>query len=267
MIKIDFVAGTHGHFLEYVANVYIMQTLPSNTSIFTDAGASHRADAAYFHNKIIQCGHFSYENLPFDDTDSVIQIVVENNDINQFIVTTNLIYRCADIGFDNHMMQIPQSTRDNSVLYRNDWYSKFNEYSKYGLSHQMNANIPNECFEFDFNAFYCFTKFCKELNKLAFFLNQAFFPNDSLYVLWHEFITNNQGWKSFNKCNKIIENIFSNKTSIIDCTIIEQGWINYNISKICRLYDGSLFDNENYPIDTKLVYNEIQNHLNVIRYE
>ena len=25
MIKIDFVAGTHGHFLEYVANVYIMQ--------------------------------------------------------------------------------------------------------------------------------------------------------------------------------------------------------------------------------------------------
>lgn len=66
MIKIDFVAVAHGHFLEYVANVYIMQTLPSNTSIFTDAGASHRADAAYFHNKIIKCGHFSYENYPID---------------------------------------------------------------------------------------------------------------------------------------------------------------------------------------------------------
>ena len=75
MIKIDFVAGTHGNFLEYVANVYIMQTLPSNTSIFTDVGASHRADAAYIHNKIIKSGHFSCDNLPFDDTDKVIRIV------------------------------------------------------------------------------------------------------------------------------------------------------------------------------------------------
>ena len=269
MIKIDFVAGAHGHFLEYVANVYIMQTLPSNTSIFTDAGVSHRADAAYLHNKIIKCGHFSYENLPFDDTDRVIRIVCGvGNDTSHFIINTNIIYRAGDLGFATHMEGIPQSTRDNSVLYRNAWYSKFNEYNKYGYVHDfIFPIIPNECFEFDFNAFYCFTKFCKELNKLAFFLNQAFFPNDSLYVLWHEFITNNQGLKSFNKCNKIIENIFSNKTSSIDCTIIEQGWINYNISKICRLYDGSLFDNENYPIDTKLVYNEIQNHLNVIRYE
>lgn len=266
MIKIDFVAGAHGNFLEYVANVYIMQTLPSNVTIFTEAGASHCADNVYSRNKIIKCGHFSYENLTFDDTDSIIQIVVENNDINQFIVATNMIYRAGDLGFDNQMMGIPQFTRDNSVLYRNDWYSKFNEYSKYGQVHDfIFPIIINECF--DFNAFFCFTKFCKELNKLAFFLNQAFFPNDSLYVLWHEFITNNQGWQSFNKCNKIIDNIFSNNSTIIDCTIIEQGWINYNISKICRLYDGSLFEDENYPSDTKLVYNEIQKHLNVIRYE
>jgi len=34
MIKIDFHGSTHGHFLEYVSNVYIMQTTPSQRNIF-----------------------------------------------------------------------------------------------------------------------------------------------------------------------------------------------------------------------------------------
>lgn len=85
-----------------------MQTLPSNTSIFTDAGVSHRADAAYLHNKIIKCGHFSYENLPFDDTDRVIRIVCGvGNDTSHFIINTNIIYRAGDLGFVTHMEGIP----------------------------------------------------------------------------------------------------------------------------------------------------------------
>ena len=48
MIKIDFHGGTHGHFLEYVANVYIMQTTPSQASIFKPpAYSAHAADENY----------------------------------------------------------------------------------------------------------------------------------------------------------------------------------------------------------------------------
>ena len=60
MIKIDFHGSTHGHFLEYVTNVYIMQTTPSKTSIFKPPTYSaHAPDDNYKDNRLIKCGHFS----------------------------------------------------------------------------------------------------------------------------------------------------------------------------------------------------------------
>ena len=58
MIKIDFHAGTHGHFLEYVSNVYIMQTSPNQHNIFRPPTYSaHNLDTQYLHNRQIFCGH------------------------------------------------------------------------------------------------------------------------------------------------------------------------------------------------------------------
>lgn len=272
MIKIDFHGGTHGHFLEYVSNVYIMQTPPSTTNIFTTStGSAHQADSNYSDNKLIVCGHFSREEFPnkrIHETDTVIRIITDTDkDDLFFIIYYNLLHKAGDVGITAQLMNAPTHIRHDTMAYRNQFYSKCNERQIYSDFFPQFCNIPNAVFEFPVDAFFSFTNFCKKLNELAFFLNQTFFPDDTLYQLWGMFIERNQGWHAYNKCNTIIENVFANLPYEFSCNIIEEGWINYNLSKICRIYSGPMFDDAQYPTNTQDIYNIIQLHLEGLRYE
>jgi hypothetical protein len=183
-----------------------------------------------------------------------------NDDI--FLVTlTNLIYKAGDHGIDRQLLRIPDDIRNNPVLHRNIWYSKFQERVLYSTHYKKFIPVTSEVFEFSFNSFFCFAAFCAELNKVAKFLNQTFYPDSSLYALWKQFIDVNQGWQSYIKCNQIIEDIFSNKFVNIDCSIIEEGWLNFKLANICRIYNGPLFDNPVYPTNTQIIYNILQEYL------
>lgn len=260
-IKIDFYGSTHGHFLEYVSNVYIMQTTPSKTSIFKPPTFSaHNADHNYLEDRVIECGHFSSKNnIAIDDI--VIRISVPDNDNMFFVAITNLIYKAGDIGFEKQLLEIPESVRIDPVQHRENWYSKFAEKKLYADFYHNFQCISNPVFEFPFESFFCFKDFCIALNKLATFLNQTFFPDQSLWKLWSEFIQHNQGWQSYINCNDILEKCFSNQDRQIDCTVIEQGWINYNLSKMCRLYQGPLFNEVVYPSSTDHMQQLIKQHL------
>jgi hypothetical protein len=84
-------------------------------------------------------------------------------------------------------------------------------------------------------------------------------------MLWEEFITKNQGWQSYIKCNQVLEHAFANKAASIDCTVLEEAWINYNLSQVCKLYTGPLFEGGQYPTDTQLMYEIILNHTKSLR--
>jgi hypothetical protein len=266
MIKIDFHGSTHGNFLEYTSNVYIMQTDPGQSVLFNSVGASHAVDNTYLKNRQIKCGHYSSSNIKFNNTDQVIRITIDPLDDQQFFIAlTNLMYRAGDVGIEKQMLHIPDSVRKDPVAIRNNWYSKFSERNNYGDIYKKFTKIDQSIFEFPFSAFYSFPKFCKSLNEMAAFLNQTFFPDQSLFVLWKKFIEMNQGVQSYNKCNTILENIFANCDTTIDCTVIEQGWINYNLSKICRMYNGSMFEQEQFPTNPQSIYQEIKQHLEYLQ--
>lgn len=266
MIKIDFHGSTHGHFLEYISNVYIMQTDPGQSVLFNSLGASHAVDNIYLRNRQIKCGHYSSHGIQFKNTDQVIRITIDTSDDQQFFIAlTNLMYRAGDVGFEKQMLSIPDIIRKDPIAIRNNWYSKFNERDSYSNFYNKFTDVTQPLFEFSFGAFYSFPEFCKQLDKLAAFLNQTFFPDQSLFKLWKKFIDMNQGAQSYNKCNTILENIFANHDMAIDCTIIEQGWINYNLSKMCRIYNGSMFEHDQYPINTQDIYKEVEQHLVYLR--
>lgn len=265
-IKIDFHGSTHGHFLEYVSNVYIMQTDPGASQLFNANGASHAVDSVYLKNREIICNHYSSKNIKFNNDDCIIRITIDPTDDRQFFIAlTNLMYRAGDAGLERQLLKIPNNVRQDLVAYRNEWYSKFNERHLYSDFYKKFAKINQPVFEFPFDAFYNFSKFCKNLNEMAAFLNQTFFPDQSLFVLWKKFIEMNQGVQSYNKCNTILENIFANCDTTIDCTVIEQGWINYNLSKICRIYNGSMFEQEQFPTNPQSIYQEIKQHLGYLQ--
>lgn len=266
MIKIDFHGSTHGHFLEYVSNVYIMQTDAGQSKLFNSNGAAHEVDDVYLENRQIYCDHYSSLQIPFASNDKVIRITIDSDDDNQFyIALVNAIYRAGDVGFEKHIMQTPDVIRNQPVEHRNNWYSKITERHKYmNLFTDFDQSVV-QVYDFPFTSFYSFQDFCKNLNALAFALNETFFPDQSLGSIWKKFIDLNQGYHSHRKCQQILENIFANADMEFDCTIIEQGWINYNLSKICRMYTGSMFENEHYPTNTKEIYKEVCRHLEWLR--
>ena len=269
MIKIDFREGTHGHFLEYVSNVYIMQTTPSQCSIFKPPTYSaHAPDEHYLSSRLIQCNHYSTPefNLEIKDNDNIIRIVIDvTDDAMFFIALTNIMFKAGDLGLEKQLLSIPDRIRNDPVAHRNNWYSKLSERESYVSQYHNFLPVKNAVFNFSFNSFFCFTDFCKDLNSLAEFLNQTFFLDDSLYDLWCQFIKVNQGWQSYIKCNQLLEDTFSNNSVAISCTVLEQGWINYNLSKICRLYNGKIFEDIDYPDNTQIIYNLVRDHLAKLR--
>ena len=80
MIKIDFHGSTHGHFLEYVSNVYIMQIDAGYSKLFTSSGAAHDVSELYRQNQLIYCGHLSKNYHQFDQDDLVVRISVDTHD-------------------------------------------------------------------------------------------------------------------------------------------------------------------------------------------
>lgn len=262
-IKIDFHGSTHGHFLEYVANVYIMQTPKSAGSIFKPPTFSaHNRDHNYLSHRMIFCGHFSAANN-ISNNDIVIRILPPVNDNSFFIATTNLMHKAGDIGFEKQMLSIPDSVRTDPVAYRNNWYSKFNERDNYGKYYQEFAPVSCKLFEFPFESFFSFKEFCSSLSLLADFLEQTFFLDQSLYDLWKEFMGYNQGWNSYIKCDVIFEDIFAGRDNAISCSVLEQSWLNYNLSKICKIFQGPMFDAVEYPSTTSAIYSVVQDHMSV----
>lgn len=269
MISIDFHGSTHGHFLEYVSNVYIMQTAPGRSSLFNELGASHNADSEYKSNRLIRCNHYS-RDCPDELTRSekIIRITFNrNNDKWFYIAFVNLMFRAGDVGLEQQLLNIDEKTRGNAVALRNNFYSKFNERNVYVAEYANFVPVADSIpvFDFPFSAFYSFDQFCVTLNSLAKFLDQTFFVDSSLTELWDKFIELNQGWKSYTKCHDLIQQILGDRDFIINCSTIEESWINYNLSNICRVYSGPMFDNNEYPTNCKDIYLEIQKQLAELR--
>jgi len=271
MIKIDFHAATHGHFLEYVTNIYIMGTNPGYSSPFTpNVGSAHNTDDIYQANKVVRCGHFTkvsgghyadpkYIDHVFNPTDQIIKIdIQQSNDKAYIIALTNLLYRAGTSLQDNLLNSFPEHIRNDRIAFRNDFFSKINERELYG---NLFPQIPDsvDCtFNFPFMCFYSFVEFAKKLKELADWLGREFVYKPELYLLWAEFISRNQGYTSFNKCSKIIENILGNINSSIEgCTELEEAWINYNIVKVTGNYLPILFNNVQYPTSTQDIYKEL----------
>lgn len=266
MIKIDFHAGTHGHFLEYVTNVFIMNTNPGYISPFTPGvGNSHNTDDIYQQNKTVRCGHFStnagghfaddkYRGHQFHYTDIIIRINVnQSNDRQFFVALTNLLHRAGE-SHESNLLSFPEEIRNNPVRYREDFFAKINERDLYCNQFPNLEELDIPTFDFPFEHFFSFYNFVKSLTKMAEWLKLPFEANNRLYILWAEFIKLNQGLQSHNKCSTIIESALNNVDCDFESTILEQAWINYNLSKHCNVYDGPLYSSAIYPTNAKEIY-------------
>lgn len=277
MEKIDFFAGTHGHFLEIIINLFIHRIEYNNNEIFDKHGACHMPVFESTYIRPIKCAHYSYVNTPFNDDDLVIEIFCEPDDMLPAI--TNLLLRAGYIK-DGHspfdldnleistiekLSQIPKADyflqtlikehgfREHypRSLLRNYFYSKFAS-PEHGIDVFNQFNHKGLSLRFPMRSFYQLDTFYSELNRCAFFLNQNFYPTLRTANLWSEFMKKNQGYHSQQKCNFALECILSGKSANIESfNIVEEAWILYKISRMFRCYDHPLLSADEFITDTK----------------
>lgn len=270
--KIDFFGGLHGNYLELVVNVFIDQLeFDLKRPLFNENGACHLKNDYPEYVPITKADHWSFNRIPFDDDDRVIRIVPKKQDM--LIAVTNNFLRAGDQNIDienlekntlfkmqkypklkNYMEQIKQDLGTkidySRAQIRNYFYSMFHD-DKNGIDMYNYFDTSTKHYhEFPFRSFFNFTEFVIALNQIAKFVELEFQPSTDLWSLHSDFLSKNQGYHSNLKCQKIIDSIFSRTPMQLDLTIIEEAWINYQLSQIVDFYDQSFLDLDLYPKNT-----------------
>jgi hypothetical protein len=275
MNKIDYFGGLHGNYLELVTNVFIFQNqYDVRQDIFGQNGACHIKNLDIEYEKFIYAEHWSHWGLPFSPKDLVVRIVPKQTDL--LIAVTNLFLRAGDQMID--LENLDQDTRaklstlakakellttleqqhgqrnawDRSIL-RNFFYSMLND-PENGID-MMNKFDPvaEKVYNFPLRAFFEVDEFYNELNGVARFFNQNFYPTADLYLLHRQFLDRNQGFASEQKCKQVWNDILAGHDQPLSLNILEEAWINWQIARSFRAYELPELCANQYPTSTNMV--------------
>jgi hypothetical protein len=270
MIALDFAPGLHGHFLEYVINHYIFRK-PKLENIFQSSGAVDRINVReeYENFKAVHCGHYSSFEYPWDNDTAQIIFIRHNSELD-FVLLTNIYHRCHPVAgwlkLDFDVEKIMQYHRDIMLSdaieewqLKNNWFTKLNERHFDPTNRYPQTDLP--VFEFDFACFFDFVKFVKELQRVSEFVNLNFVYDSSLYDLWEDFLSRNQGYKLYTEANNIVAHACADRPCVIPNDWKLHAYLNYAMSKSFRLCDGVLHSDQPYPTDARELYKIITQHL------
>lgn len=275
MEKIDYFGGTHGNFLELMINLFIYQVEYTKDDFFNENGACHRKHDNPLYKPKIKCEHYSYNNVPVDNKDNIIEIHCSDDDM--LLALTNSLLR-AGIPDGGELIDLDHLERDtisklskfpkaglllNDLInehgvqtnypratIRNYFYSKFDN-PEYGVNIFNNFNNQCSTMIFPISAFFNLEDFYLNLNKCAFFLNMNFYPDSRTVAIWEKFVEVNQGYHSQEKCDQVMSHILSGKSmNISNLNLLEEAWILYRLSQIFRCYDHPLLNVDQFVTDT-----------------
>lgn len=149
MIPLDFVAGTHGHFVEYVLNCSFGYSV-QDFDPFTDIGTSHHKSQAYLDSRQIICDHwFEHQISCLTQASHVIRIVFDIDDV--LWVTGSSLFRAGNYKIDDD--QLHEHTR--SKLSNAGYHDTLKQiYEAYDFLDVHDGSIPRnvlrEFFKFGF---------------------------------------------------------------------------------------------------------------------
>lgn len=257
-IYIDFQAGQHGNFLEFVCNKFLAR-VPCSDSPFNQYGASH--DKTYYEDPVFKSAHFfSKQEQPFQGQ-KIISIRLTEDDILPHASIAFL--RSDDRNYDNDQLEI-------------DTYNKMYKYAPFrpmfenivkayhlDLSEQ-NPNCPrnilrefykfwfrnprwgfvsiqeekmvyppsNDVLNFPFMSFYEHDKFVDQLLKIANWGGYTFDRSDQFENLYAEFIKRQPYIHSKTDCDALLARIFAGEEfDIPKLTLFQESYMNAKLEE------------------------------------
>ena len=113
-INIDFVAGAHGNFLEYILNKLLLGDNIEIDNVFTEWGTSHNKTREYYQKRIVEADHYTTSNL--DTFDNIISIRYGETDILGLMSCS--LYRAGDFKIDHNFLHVDTYNTLNNEFYR-----------------------------------------------------------------------------------------------------------------------------------------------------
>jgi hypothetical protein len=258
MISIDFVAGSHGHFLEYICNTFIAN-IPSEVLPFNKLGASHIKSKDYNKNKLFVADHYSENNLPLSD--KIIRITFEHDDL--LTLTSGAFLRAGDVGIEDNLLETDTYNKllnskyytylidTNNSAYPYNQISAGNpdcpryilrEFFKFGFKHpekhgfigkldQLKYGHSANVVDFSYKNFYNYELFERNIKELASAFN-ATVDADSLKEIWEIFISKQIFKDRKTQCDLIIDKTLTNQNFAISAlSLLQESYINGILEK------------------------------------
>ena len=257
MILLDYVSGSHGHFLEYVINTWVYKG-PRVVDPFTISGTAHQIDQnmSYMESRMVRAGHYTEFNYV---PDSILPTKVIKISINQYwgnwIYQINKQRRLGD-SFLKQTLPIGQYR-----ALRNEWFARLNQI-EYGFDVIREWRWSNiDTYDFPIESLFDIVHFYQELYRVAHFLNITFVPDADLANLHRNFLALNQGWQCFSSASSIVKHCLTGECYDFDSDEMSQAMINSLLNKCVGICDGPLFDQNTYPDNSLELKMCIEKHL------
>lgn len=259
MISIDFIAGSHGNFLEFACNKFIAG-IDIDFSPFNSLGASHDKTTEYHQNKLFAADHYS--ELGKQLSKKLIRITYNEDDL--LLLTSGALLRAGNAAIDNDLLEVDTYNKlINSKYYtylidsintaypdcklsinnpncpryilREFFKFGFKDPQTHGFAEKLKLlHYPSEhnVIDFPYSSFYNCELFLKDFKKLSVWCNGIYYNEDSLRDVWTTFIEN-QIYKNYKlQCDKIIESIIAlESTSIPKLALLQESYINGILEK------------------------------------
>ena len=286
MIPLDFVPGTHGHFLEYVCNRALGYT-DLEFNLFTNLGTSHQRPADYLQSREVVCNHwFVRDKNSIAESDKIIRITFEPEDL--LIVNYLSLLRSSDAGIDSNNLHINTKAKLNNEQYRLLLEGIYQAYPTLDQTHDdIPKNFLREFFKFSFknielngiwklqremlctfhpNQFhfslrdlYNTQRLVSKLDELGHWLKRSSKTQNWLDPLHKEFLAKIDCLEFVDQCLEIVKSVVSTQNrSIPPLNLLQESWIN---AKLELIYGKEMpFHEEKYFTNTQDMLYYIEKH-------
>ena len=252
-IPIDFVAGSHGHYLETVCNQEFGIVKKENN--FTASGTSHVKSATYQTNKVFDANHW-FELYPTELSKYPVVVSIQFTKDDLLLLSSVSLLRAGDANIDNDLLEedtvnkLLKSYYQNLLLEIKQAYpfldlsagsiprNVLREFFKFGFKdpevngywltqQQMVYHPDQKVLKFNFSSFYNIGLFTSELLYLARELGFDFIPTEDFCQKHQKFLKLNPFVNHKTQCDQIIDAII--KQVYIDLpslTLFQESYIN-----------------------------------------
>lgn len=282
IIPIDFVAGSHGHFLEVMLNKFF-GIVSDDFMPFNTLGASHNTSLTYQKNRMFIADHW-FELYPHEiqKFDKVISIQFDLEDL--LLLSSVSLLRAGDANIDNDKLEVDTYKKLNNTYYSDlidqihtaypflnvdDKHVPRNvlrEFFKFGFRNpqfngywkkQQQMKYSNLVCVFNFKSFYNYNLLVNNLKEIESFVDLPFNFCCELKDLHSNFLKLNPYYDHKTQCDNIIKLIQSGAdTHIPKLTLFQESYINGQLEVI---YQKEMpFHDLNYFTSTKDMLNYIE---------